>query len=85
VRLGILGVLTEADRVTFAYLRDTLQVTDANLSNHVGVLADAGLVAVDKEFEGKLPRTWVRATSRGRQTFREEIAALRRLVQRYGN
>lgn len=84
VRLGILGILSEADRASFTYLRDALGVTDGNLSAHLQVLADAGLVRVDKEFVDRRPRTWVRATRKGRETFKTELATLTELVARYG-
>ena len=42
VRLGILAILSEADKATFTYLRNALEVTDGNLSTHVAVLAKAG-------------------------------------------
>ena len=44
VRLGVLAILVEADRANFTYLRDTLGVTDGNLSAHLNVLVNAGLV-----------------------------------------
>jgi DNA-binding MarR family transcriptional regulator len=83
VRLGVLAILSEADRATFTYLRDTLDVTDGNLSAHVAVLAKAGLVRIDKGFVDNRPRTWVRATAKGRSTFQAEISALSKLVGRY--
>jgi DNA-binding MarR family transcriptional regulator len=83
VRLGVLAILTEADRVAFSYLRDTLRVSDGNLSAHLGVLNEAGLIRIDKAFVENRPRTWVRATARGRSTFASELAALKELVARY--
>jgi DNA-binding MarR family transcriptional regulator len=83
VRLGVLAILVEADRANFTYLRDTLEVTDGNLSAHLNVLANAGLVQLDKRFVEGRPRTWVHATPKGRTTFREEVDALSRLVARY--
>ena len=82
VRLGILAILTEAKRADFSYLRRTLELTDGNLSRHLQVLEEAGLVRIDKTFEGKRPRTWVSATAKGRQAFAEEVAALRALIER---
>jgi DNA-binding MarR family transcriptional regulator len=84
VRLGILGVLSEADRASFTYLRDALALTDGNLSTHLQVLLEAGLVRVDKEFVDRKPRTWVRATRQGGKTFKAEMATLTELVNRYG-
>ena len=84
VRLGILAVLAEVDRADFTFLRDTLTVTDGNLSRHLQVLEEAGCVKIEKVFEGKRPRTWVTATKRGREAFRREISALRALVDAHG-
>ena len=82
VRLGILAVLSEARRADFGYLRDALELTDGNLSRHIQVLEAAGLVRVDKGFEGKRPRTWVEATKAGRAALAAETKALRELIAR---
>ena len=82
VRLGILAVLTEVARADFSYLRDALGLTDGNLSRHIQVLEEAGLVRVDKEFEGKRPRTRVRVTKAGGEALRAEMHALRELIAR---
>ena len=80
VRLGILAVLSEARRADFAYLKDALGLTDGNLSRHIAVLEQAGLVTVEKGFEGKRPRTWVEATRAGRRALAAEVKALRELI-----
>ena len=82
VRLGILTVLAEAERADFVYLRRALGVTDGNLSRHLAVLEGAGHVAVSKTFEGKKPRTWIKATPQGRTALATEVAALRALLDR---
>lgn len=82
VRLGILAVLSEARRADFGHLREALELTDGNLSRHISVLEEAGLVEVEKGFEGKRSRTWVMATKAGRKALREEIAALQALISR---
>jgi DNA-binding MarR family transcriptional regulator len=82
VRLGILAVLSETRRADFGYLRDALGLTDGNLSRHIAVLEQAGLVDVEKGFEGKRTRTWVRATRGGRAAFKAELGALRELISR---
>ena len=84
VRLGILAVLREASRADFAYLRDALELTDGNLSRHIAVLEEAGLVEVEKAFEGKRTRTWVQATKAGRAALDAEMKALRELMERIG-
>jgi DNA-binding MarR family transcriptional regulator len=80
VRLGILAVLGEADRADFTYLRKTLDLTDGNLSRHLGVLEQAGYVEIHKAFEDRKPRTWVHATRSGRAALAAEVAALRELL-----
>jgi DNA-binding MarR family transcriptional regulator len=82
VRLGILAVLSEAGKADFGFLRDSLGLTDGNLSRHIAVLEDAGLLKVEKGFAGKRTRTWVQATKAGRAALRDELAALRELLAR---
>jgi len=82
-RLGILTVAAEARRVEFGYLRESLDLTAGNLSRHISVLDEAGLVEVEKGYEGRRPRTWVRITRDGRRALATEMAALEALVRRH--
>lgn len=81
-RLGILAILSETARADFGYLRDTLGLTDGNLSRHLSVLEDGGLVKISKVFEGRRPRTWVVSTRKGTAALASELAALRDLLNR---
>jgi DNA-binding MarR family transcriptional regulator len=80
-RLGILTITAEAESADFAYLRDALGLTPGNLSRHLTVLEEAGLVRVSKGFRGRRPRTWVRITKNGRTALAAEIAALTALLR----
>jgi DNA-binding MarR family transcriptional regulator len=82
-RLGILTIAAEVRRVGFGYLRESLQLTAGNLSRHIAVLAEAGLVEVEKGYEGKRPRTWVSITPAGRKALAAEMKALGALVRRH--
>lgn len=82
VRLGILTVLSEAERADFAFLRDTLALTEGNLSSNLQVLEQAGYVAIEKTIEGRRPRTWVRSTRAGRKALDKEVAILEAIVSR---
>ncbi|MFE7591695.1 transcriptional regulator [Kitasatospora sp. NPDC057512] len=82
VRLGILAVAKEARKVEFTFLRTTLGLTAGNLSQHLGVLEKAGLVTIDKGYEGKRARTWIQLTKAGKKALHDEIAALRTLIHR---
>lgn len=84
VRLGILAVLTEADQADFGYLKEALDLTDGNLSRHLRVLEEAGLVSIKKGYEGRRPRTRVNATRRGRSAFTGHLAALQELIDHAG-
>lgn len=80
VRLGILAVLSEARRADFSYVRDALELTAGNLSRHLRVLEDAGLLQIDKTFEDRRSRTWIAITKAGRAALRDEIRALRAII-----
>jgi DNA-binding MarR family transcriptional regulator len=82
-RLGILTITAEAQRADFGYLRETLGLTAGNLSRHLTVLEEAGMVKVEKGYEGRRPRTWVRITGKGRTALAAELAALTELVRRH--
>jgi DNA-binding MarR family transcriptional regulator len=73
-RLVILAILSVARTADFAYLMHRTGLTKGNLSSHLGRLEAAGYVSVRKEFAGKIPRTLVQLTERGR----EAIEAYRR-------
>lgn len=82
-RLGILAVLVEAGRVQFAFLKSTLSLSDGNLSRHLSILEEAQYVEIEKGYEGKKPRTWVKVTKQGKGAFASEMRLLRSLVQRF--
>ena len=82
VRLGILTIAHEARRVEFSYLRNNLELSAGNLSQHLGVLENAGLVTIEKGYAGKRARTWVTLTKAGRTALAEEIAHLKLLIGR---
>jgi DNA-binding MarR family transcriptional regulator len=79
-RLGILTITSRASQADFGYLRDALGLTPGNLSTHLAVLEDAGLVQVQKGYEGRRPRTWVSVTKQGRAALAAEMDALAKLA-----
>ena len=85
VRLGILAVTHEARRVEFGFLRTTLELTAGNLSQHLTVLESAGLIAIEKGYEGRRARTWIQLTKAGRRALNDEIAALKTLIHQLEN
>ena len=83
-RLGILTIAREVEQVEFRYLRETLDLTAGNLSRHLAVLEESSLVAIEKGYAGRRPRTWVRITPQGRAALDAELRALRQLLDGAG-
>ncbi len=80
-RLGILSSLAaNAGGLLFNDLKEMCALTDGNLSRHLGVLSDAGLVEIWKGTKGPRPQTMYRLTSGGRQRFARYISVLEKVV-----
>jgi len=79
-RLRITALLAAAEEVEFAFVRDTVEITDSALSKQVSTLEKAGYVKVTKGYVGKRPRTWLSLTPAGRSAFASHCAALREIV-----
>lgn len=80
-RLGIMSVLMVEEEVDFSFLKETLQLTDGNLSSHLRALEEAGYLQVKKQFIGRRPNTRYLATPEGRNAFKNHLDALERLIQ----
>lgn len=81
VRLGIMAALSVSGSATFQELKQTLKVTDGNLSVHLKLLEKHGYVLVRKHFIGKKPRSNYRLTSSGREAMKEYLQRLEKLIQ----
>ena len=80
-RLGILASLAaHGDGLLFNDLKQLCALTDGNLSRHLTVLSDAGLVETWKGVSGSRPQTMYRLTSGGRRRFAEYLSVLERVV-----
>jgi DNA-binding MarR family transcriptional regulator len=80
-RLGILtSLLTHPAGVLFNDLKSLCALTDGNLSRHVQILQEAGLVEVWKGFKEKRPQTLCRITAQGRKRFREYLNVLEHVI-----
>lgn len=81
-RLGLMTSLVAHPKgLAFADLRQLCGLTDGNLSRHLQVLADAGLVEIIKGYERNRPHTTCRLTPAGRQRFLDYLAVLERVVR----
>lgn len=66
-RLALLTALSACEQAEFVFLQRLTGLSNGNLSGHLAKLEGAGLVATDKQFVGKTPRTMVRLTAEGRR------------------
>ena len=81
-RLGLLtSLMTNPKGLSFADLKQLCALTDGNLSRHLQVLQEAGLVEVIKGYEGNRPHTTCRLTKSGRKRFLDYLAVLEQLVR----
>jgi DNA-binding transcriptional ArsR family regulator len=81
-RLGLMtSLMVHPKGLAFADLRQLCGLTDGNLSRHLQVLQEAGLVEVTKGYEGNRPHTSCRMTKTGRQRFLDYLAVLEGLVR----
>jgi DNA-binding MarR family transcriptional regulator len=81
-RLSILTSLaTHREGLVFSELKELCALTDGNLSRHLDVLKEAGLVEIWKGHERRRPQTLVRLTRPGRERFLEYLAELERLLE----
>lgn len=79
-RFSIMAALLAADKVEFRFVRDTVELSDSALSQHVTTLEQAGYVHVTKGQVGRKPRTWLSATGAGRAAFEGHLAVLNQLA-----
>ncbi len=84
VRLKIMSslvALESGEQIDFVHLRKILDLTDGNLGAHLSKLESAGYVKVEKTFIARKPRTFIKATDKGRDAFDEHMAALKKIIR----
>jgi DNA-binding HxlR family transcriptional regulator len=80
MRLGIVSALAVNESLTFNELKKLLQTTDGNLSVHARRLEEAEYVSCTKGFEGRVPKTEYKLTSRGRKMFERYLNHMESLI-----
>lgn len=81
-RLGIMtSLVTKPDGLLFGELKRLCALTDGNLSRHLDVLHQAGLVEIWKGFENRRPQTLCRLSPEGRQRFLAYLEELEQVVR----
>ncbi|MFN7138705.1 MAG: winged helix-turn-helix domain-containing protein [Limisphaerales bacterium] len=80
-RLAIMSLLAASPELSFIDLRNTLNMTDGNLTTHIRTLQEAGYVAVTKTYQKNRPLTTCSLTEQGRKAFSDYINLLEQIVQ----
>lgn len=81
-RLGIMTSLCgHPDGLAFADLKRLCGLTDGNLSRHLQVLQEAGLVEIQKGYQGARPHTSCRLTEEGRRRFLAYLDTLESVIR----
>jgi DNA-binding MarR family transcriptional regulator len=80
-RLAIMSLLAASPELSFTELRDTLNMTDGNVTTHIRTLQEAGYLAVAKSYQNNRPLTTCTLTAAGRKAFTAYINLLEEIVQ----
>jgi DNA-binding transcriptional ArsR family regulator len=81
-RLGIMtSLVARAEGVLFTELKRLCALTDGNLSRHLDVLQEAGLVEAWRGSEGGRPQTLYRLSSDGRARFLAYLEELEQVIR----
>jgi len=80
-RLAIMSLLAASPRLAFTEIRQSLAMTDGNLTTHMRTLQEAGYVAVTKAFRGGRQQTTYAVTPEGQKAFAAYIDLLEQIVR----
>jgi DNA-binding transcriptional ArsR family regulator len=83
LRLKIMAALRglpRGERLEFVRLKAVLNATEGNLGAHLVTLEKAGYIRVEKDFNGKKPRTRVSLTDNGIRAYADYVAYLRAIL-----
>lgn len=80
-RLAIMSMLAASTELSFTEMRDTLGMTDGNLTTHIKALQQEGYVSVSKSYQNRRPLTTCSLTTAGRKAFAEYINLLEKIVR----
>lgn len=80
-RLALMSMLAATPELSFTEMRDTLKMTDGNLTTHIRTLQEAGYVSITKSFQNNRPLTTCSLTASGKIAFTNYINLLEQIIQ----
>ena len=81
-RLGLTAILSVVESADFLYLQRETGLTKGNLSSHLAKLEEAGYVAIEKTYRGRVPLTLVRLTDAGAAAYKAYRARFKKFLER---
>ncbi|MGN7821049.1 transcriptional regulator [Chitinophaga varians] len=80
VRLAIVSVLIKLKQADFAYLMETTNTTQGNLSHQIKKLSEAAYIEVIKTYKGNYPHTICKLTAKGRKAFEQYVDDIKKYL-----
>ncbi len=81
-RLSVLtSLVTHPKGLVFGDLKEMCGLTDGNLSRHLQVLEEAGLLDIPKGYDHNRPQTLCRITAQGRRRYLDYLQVLEQIVR----
>ena len=80
-RMAIMSLLAASPELSFTEMRETLSMTDGNLTSHIRTLQEAGYVSIAKTYQNNRPLTTCSLTAAGRKAFTTYIDLLDQIVR----
>jgi DNA-binding transcriptional ArsR family regulator len=81
-RLALTAILSVVESADFLYLQRETGLTKGNLSSHLAKLEDAGYVAIEKTYRGRIPLTLVRLTGVGTAAYKVYRARFKKFLEK---
>ena len=80
-RLAIMSALAGTAELSFTELRNTLDMTDGNLTTHIRILQEECFISVAKSYQNNRSLTTCSLTKAGRKAFAGYIDLLEQIVR----
>lgn len=80
LRLGVMAYLASVGSTSFVVLREKTGSTDGNLSTHLRKLEDSGYIKIEKQFEGRKPKTLISLNKAGRDAWVAYLSKIQALL-----
>lgn len=81
-RLALTAILSVVESADFLYLQRETGLTKGNLSSHLAKLEEAGYVAIEKTYRGRIPLTLVRLTDAGAAAYKDYRARFKEFLEK---